>query len=135
MTKTHRYTRYESTTCIDREDANALATHLMALASMLAANGCRLDLDRVDRDTGLHYARMVRVVQRATQPNVVGKAPCPGVLRMIMIVENGEHRAIIETPKAEITVSLTHRTMVLEPRGANEARVIDLSHYRERQRA
>jgi hypothetical protein len=78
---------------------------------------------------------MMRVVQRATQPNVVGKAPCPGVLRMIMIVENGEHRAIIETPKAEILVNLSRRKMILEPRGASQARVVDLNHYRERQRA
>lgn len=131
MTAIHTYSRYESNACMDREDANALSEHLLALATALSARRGRIDFETAPHEIALHYARLVRVVQRATQPNVMGRAAAPGVEKLMQIIENGVISFIVRTPQADIVVDMGRRIMTLEPRGADQ-RVVPIMPYLEK---
>lgn len=119
MTTITRTERYETNACMDREDALAMADHLRALAPILAATAGSVSMARCDDDTHLHYVRLVRILQRATQPNVVGQAACQGVERMTLVIENGVSTFTVRTRDAELVIEATHRRMRLDAAKSN----------------
>lgn len=126
MTGVTRIERYESNACIDREDAQAMSEHLTAIASALSRGRGRLRIDGRDQELSLHYARLVRVAQRCTQPNVVARAGVTGVDRIILSIENGVRTVTIRTQRADVILDTTARTVTLEER------VIEIQPYLER---
>lgn len=119
MTTITRTERYQTNACMDREDALAMAGHLRVLAPILAAARGPIAVASCDDQTRLHYARLVRILQRATQPNVVGQAACQGVERITLVVENGASTFTVRTGEAELVLDSTARRMRLDAARSN----------------
>lgn len=128
MTAVVRIERYESLGCMDREDAEAMAVHMHAIADRLARSGGVLDVVG-DHAMGLHYARLVRVAQRATQPNVVARAVSPGVERITYLVENGRRTMTIRTRQVDLVLDLDRRRVSVEQR---DDKVVEIAPYLRR---
>ena len=127
MNVSHRIERYEATGVMDRQDATDMTQHLMALASVLAARGF-IPAD-ADHETQLHRARLVRIIQRATQPNVVAQVTVSGVDRVSYTVENGRRSMTVRTPRADIVLDLDKRTVTIEDRGQQADRVVPIKPF------
>ena len=110
MTQSMRLERYTSNACMDREDADALGVHLAAIARALATSRTTLAVTGSDTELATHYARLVRVMQRATQPDVVGRVPCQGVERITQEIENGRRTFTIRCEHADIVLDAGDRT-------------------------
>lgn len=130
MTYRTRVESYRSNGVVDRQDAADLSAHLMALASVLAAKG-RIDGD-ADLDTQLHRTRLIRIIQRATQPNVVAQVTVSGVDSVTYTNDNGRRVMLVRTPRADILLDLDKRTVVVDDRGAKDERVVDIKPYLKR---
>lgn len=126
MTAVTRIQRYESTGCIDREDAAAMGDHLNAIAVSLTTGGGTVSIDRAGGAVALHYARLVRIAQRCTQPDVIARAPCGGVDGIVLDVENGRRTITIRTQRADMILDLTARRVTLEER------VVEIAPYLRR---
>lgn len=126
MTAVTRVERYESVGCMDREDAYAMGDHLNTIAVALASNGGSMSIDKVGHDIAKHYSRLVRVVQRCTQPNVVAKVPCAGVDLIVLNIENGRRTVTIRTQRADMILDLSTRRVVIEER------VVEIQPYLQR---
>lgn len=135
MTVAHTFQRYESVACMDRQDAEDLNSHLMAIATALATNkrGC-MDLATQSLEIGRHVSRLIRIVQRATQPDVVGSCPCNGVERLILTVDDGKRLITVRTPRADIVFDFAgrNRLVSLEER---DATVVAMAPYMPRRAA
>lgn len=131
MTVVHTFQRYEAVACMDREDADALGKHLMAIADALTNGRARLDLNGHDHQLELHVARLVRIVQRATQPDVMGRSPCAGVEKLIQTIDDGKRLITVRTARADIVFDLmgARRTVTLEDRGP---KVVDMAAFRQK---
>ncbi len=128
MTAVVRIERYESAGCMDREDAEAMAVHMHAIADCLARSGGELDIGG-DHAIGLHYARLVRVCQRATQPNVVARAVSPGVERITYLVENGRRTMTIRTATVDLVLDLDRRRVTVEHR---DSKIVEIAPFLKR---
>jgi len=126
VTAVTRVERYESIGCIDREDAAAMGDHLNAIAVSLTTGGGSVSIDRAGGDIGLHYARLVRIVQRCTQPDVIARAPCAGVDGIVLDIENGRRRITIRTQRADMILDMATRRVTLEER------VVEIAPYLRR---
>jgi hypothetical protein len=130
MTYRNKVETYRATGVMDRQDATDLSAHLMALASVLAAKG-GIDAS-ADHETQLHRARLVRIVQRATQPDVVAQVTVSGVDSLTYTIENGRRSMTVRTPRADIVLDLDKRTVVVDDRGARSDRVVPITPYLKR---
>lgn len=97
-------TRYEARGAMDALDAGDLAGHMLALATMLAGAGGHLTVS--DHQTALRIARILRIVQRATQPGIESTTAVAGVNGLNLIDTNGERTIVINIPQADVMIDL-----------------------------
>lgn len=132
MTIVNRAERYETNACMDRQDAEQMGVHLLALAPVLATCGGMLAVNDCDYQTCLHYSRLMRILQRATQPDVVGRAACSGVERITLDIENGYRIFTIRTQRADIVIDAERSYIRVDgPVG----KVVQMNQYGNRRRA
>lgn len=118
MITTNRIVRYEARGAMDSQDAGDLAGHMLTIATALASNGGRLNVDSQDME--LRVARIVRIVQRATQEDLPSTTHCPGITGMAMIDDNGRRTIVIGTGRADVVIDL-------DPRNRRTIRLVDAS--------
>jgi len=132
MTRITRTERYETNACMDRQDAQEMSDHLLALASTLVDRKGIVAMDQCDHETGLHFARLVRILQRATQPDVVGQAGCAGVSKIVLHVVDGVRTFTVSTPRADIIINADRRTLSLD---GTTGQVVSIERFDHRRRA